>query len=99
MGSGDGGGETGAACCPAERDHRCPQNPVGRWSVRAALHEFVRDKYSDERYDPDKWFFPGTAQVDGTLEGGMQTGMAATHPDRGGGKRSRAAQLPAVSEC
>jgi hypothetical protein len=42
--------------------------------------EFAIYKYSDERYDPDEWFFPGAEQVDGTLEGAMRAGMAAYPP-------------------
>ncbi|MDQ6746495.1 MAG: hypothetical protein M3010_00100 [Candidatus Dormibacteraeota bacterium] len=42
--------------------------------------DFAIYKYSDERYDPDEWFFPGAAQVDGTLEGAMRAGMAAYPP-------------------
>ncbi len=39
--------------------------------------EFAIYKYSDARYDPDEWFFPGAEQVDGTLEGAMRAGLAA----------------------
>ena len=46
---------------------------IGRW-------EFAIYKYSDERYDPDEWFFPGAGQVDGTLEGAMRAGLAAYPP-------------------
>lgn len=42
--------------------------------------QFAIYKYSDERYDPDEWFFPGAAQVDGTLEGAMRAGLAAYPP-------------------
>jgi hypothetical protein len=42
--------------------------------------EFAIYKYSDERYDPDEWFFPGAEQVDGTLEGAMRAGLAAYPP-------------------
>ena len=41
---------------------------------------FAIYKYSDERYDPDEWFFPGVEQVDGTLEGAMRAGLAAYPP-------------------
>ena len=37
-------------------------------------------KYSDERYDPDEWMFPGSEQVDGTIEGAMRAGMGAYPP-------------------
>lgn len=42
--------------------------------------EFAIYKYSDDRYDPDEWFFPGAEQVDGTLEGAMRAGLAAYPP-------------------
>ena len=42
--------------------------------------EFAIYKYSDARYDPDEWFFPGAEQVDGTLEGAMRAGLAAYPP-------------------
>ena len=42
--------------------------------------EFAIYKYSDERYDPDEWFFPGAEQVDGTIEGAMRAGMVAYPP-------------------
>jgi hypothetical protein len=39
--------------------------------------EFAIYKYSDERYDPDEWFFPGAGHVDGTIEGALKAGLAA----------------------
>ena len=39
--------------------------------------EFAIFKYSDERYDPDEWFFPGEEHVDGTIEGTMRAGLEA----------------------
>ncbi len=42
--------------------------------------EFAIYKYSDERYDPDEWFFPGGAEVDGTIEGAMRAGLKAYPP-------------------
>lgn len=39
--------------------------------------EFAIYKYSDERYDPDEWFFPGSGDVDGTIEGAMKAGLQA----------------------
>jgi hypothetical protein len=38
---------------------------------------FAIYKYSDERYDPDEWFFPGAEELDGTIEGAMRAGLAA----------------------
>ncbi len=42
--------------------------------------EFAIFKYSDERYDPDEWFFPGAEHIDGTVEGAMQAGLEAYPP-------------------
>jgi hypothetical protein len=46
---------------------------IDRW-------EFAIFRYSDERYDPDEWLFPGSAHVDGTLEGAMHAGLSAYPP-------------------
>lgn len=42
--------------------------------------EFAIFKYSDERYDPEEWFFPGAGHVDGTVEGAMKAGLEAYPP-------------------
>ena len=39
--------------------------------------EFAIFKYSDERYDPEEWLFPGDGHVDGTIEGAMKAGLEA----------------------
>ena len=39
--------------------------------------EFAIFKYSDERYDPDEWMFPGAGELDGTVEGAMRAGLEA----------------------
>ena len=39
--------------------------------------DFAIYKYSDERYDSDEWFFPGSELVDGTVEGAMKAGLQA----------------------
>jgi hypothetical protein len=39
--------------------------------------EFAIFKYSDGRYDPEEWLFPGSDQVDGTIEGAMRAGLEA----------------------
>ena len=38
---------------------------------------FAIYKYSDERYDEEEMFFPGTELVDGTIEGAMRDGLKA----------------------
>jgi hypothetical protein len=42
--------------------------------------DFAIFKYSDERYDPEEWFFTGANQVDGTVEGAMKAGLEAYPP-------------------
>jgi hypothetical protein len=39
--------------------------------------EFAIYKYSDERYDPDEWMFPGAESLDGTIEGALKAGLEA----------------------
>jgi len=39
--------------------------------------EFAIFKYSDERYDPEEWFFPGAGHINGTIEGAMKAGLEA----------------------
>ena len=39
--------------------------------------DFAIYKYSGERYDPKEWFFPGSGEVDGTIEGAMRAGLKA----------------------
>ena len=38
---------------------------------------FAIYKYSDEQYDEEEWFFPGSEHVDGTIEGAMKAGLEA----------------------
>jgi hypothetical protein len=64
---------------------RCDYGRVGRicrltYTGTLDRWEFAIYKYSDDRYDPDEWFFPGAEQVDGTLEGAMRAGLAAYPP-------------------
>ena len=42
--------------------------------------EFAISKHSTNRYDPDEFLFPGTAFLDGTIEGAMRCGMEAYPP-------------------
>lgn len=39
--------------------------------------DFAIFKYSNERYDPEEWFFTGASHVDGTVEGAMKAGLEA----------------------
>jgi hypothetical protein len=55
---------------------------IGRLTYAGALDrwEFAIYKYSDERYDPDEWLFPGAEELDGAIEGAMRAGMTAYPP-------------------
>jgi hypothetical protein len=39
--------------------------------------DFATYTYSAGCYDPDRWFFPGAEEVDGTIEGAMRAGLKA----------------------
>ena len=39
--------------------------------------DFAIYRYSDSRYDPEEWFFPGSDRVDGTIKGALEAGMQA----------------------
>ena len=39
--------------------------------------EFAIFKYSNEKYDPDEWFFAGSEFVNGTIQGAMKAGLQA----------------------
>jgi hypothetical protein len=56
--------------------------PIGRLTYTGSLDrwEFAIYRYSDERYAPDEWLFPGAGELDGTVEGAMRAGMAAYPP-------------------
>lgn len=48
-----------------------------KWSGKMDEWEFAIYKYSDERYDPEEWWFPGAGKVDGTVMGAMRAGNEA----------------------
>jgi len=53
--------------------------PICRLTYTGSMDkwEFAIYKYSDSRYDPDEWFFPGSGHVDGTVEGALRAGLEA----------------------
>jgi hypothetical protein len=53
--------------------------PICRLTYNGDLNRwaFAIYKYSDNAYDPDEWFFPGSEHVDGTIEGAMRAGLKA----------------------
>src|SRR4029434_9223450 len=54
-------------------------SPICRLEYTGNMEDwsFAIYKYSDERYDEEEWFFPGSEHVDGTLEGAMKAGLEA----------------------
>jgi hypothetical protein len=54
-------------------------SPICRLEYTGNMEDwsFAIYKYSDERYDTEEWFFPGSEHVDGTIEGAMQAGLEA----------------------
>jgi hypothetical protein len=48
-----------------------------RYTGKVDGWEFAIYKYSDERYDPDEWMFPGAEHLDGTVEGALRAGLEA----------------------
>jgi hypothetical protein len=53
--------------------------PICRLKYTGAFDrwEFAIYKYSSGSYDAHEWFFPGSEQVDGTIEGALRAGLAA----------------------
>ena len=62
-----------------DREDSGSGEPICRleYNRRKRLWEFAIYKYSDERYDPEEWLFPGSDLVDGTIEGALKAGMQA----------------------
>jgi hypothetical protein len=61
---------------------RCDYGQVGRigrltYTGTLDRWEFAIYTYSDNRYAPDEWLFPGAEHLDGTIEGALRAGMAA----------------------
>ena len=55
------------------------QSPIARLTYTGSTDnwDFAIYKYSDEKYDPDEWLFPGSGYLDGTIEGAMRAGLEA----------------------
>jgi hypothetical protein len=53
--------------------------PICRLTYRGEIDnwDFAIYKYSDSRYDPEEWVFPGSQHVDGSVEGAMRAGLDA----------------------
>jgi hypothetical protein len=55
------------------------EGPICRLKYTGDINkwEFAIYKYSDGRYDPNEWLFPGGQHVDGTIEGAIKAGLEA----------------------
>lgn len=53
--------------------------PRGRLTYTGDMTQwdFAIYKYSNERYDPEEWFFTGVEELDGTVEGALRACMKA----------------------
>lgn len=62
-----------------DRDEYGRPSPICRLTYNGAMDNwgFAIYKYSDNGYDPEEWFFPGSGEVDGTVEGAMRAGLQA----------------------
>lgn len=56
--------------------------PICRLTYTGDINQwdFAIFKYSDERYDPEEWFFPGAGHINGTIAGAMKAGLEAYPP-------------------
>jgi hypothetical protein len=62
-----------------ERYNYGSSGPICRLEYTGSIDnwDFAIFKYSDERYDPEEWMFPGAGHVNGTIEGAMKAGLEA----------------------
>ena len=62
-----------------DRDETGEPSPICRltWNGKINDWDFAIYKYSDNCYDPEEWFFPGSGNIDGTVKGAMLAGMQA----------------------
>ena len=54
-------------------------SPICRLKYNGKINNwgFAIYKYSNDGYDSEGWFFPGSDKVDGTVEGAMKAGIEA----------------------
>jgi hypothetical protein len=66
-------------CLYLDRQDYGRVSPICRLEYTGEMEDwsFAIYKYSDERYDEEEWFFPGSEHVDGTIEGAMKAGLEA----------------------
>jgi len=66
-------------CLYLDRDDEVAISHICRLTYTGKMNdwEFAIFKYSDEQYDDEEFFFPGSGRVDGTIEGAMLAGLEA----------------------
>jgi hypothetical protein len=57
--------------------------PIARLKFKGKIDnwDFAIFRWSNERYDPDEFFFPGSQHLNGTIEGALKAGNEAYPPD------------------
>jgi hypothetical protein len=53
--------------------------PIFRLTYKGNMEDwdYAIFRWSNEKYDPDEWMFPGNDYLDGTVEGAMKAGLEA----------------------
>jgi hypothetical protein len=59
------------------------EEPIARLRYNGKINkwDFAIFKWSNERYDPDEFFFPGSQHLNGTIEGALKAGTEAYPPE------------------
>lgn len=62
-----------------DREELGKPGPICRLKYTGTMDDwdFAIYKYSDGNYDAEEWMFPGSEQIDGTIEGALQAGLDA----------------------
>jgi hypothetical protein len=62
-----------------DRNEYGDPSPICRLEFNGGMDNwgFAIYKYSDNHYDPEEWSFPGSGEIDGTVEGAMKAGLNA----------------------
>lgn len=65
--------------CYLDRDDYGHVGPRARLTYTGDMEDwgFAIYKYSDERYNPHEWLFPGGGYVDGTVAGALRAALEA----------------------
>lgn len=60
-----------------EQEGPVTETKLGRLEYRGSMDNwsFAVFRYSREIYDPNEWMFPGSSELNGTIEGALRAGM------------------------